>query len=456
MRRILFLVFCFSFSVFSAVAQSWQNVGGGISGDSDGDGIGIVCFANYSGNLFAGGAFDSAGGLPVYNIAQWNGTNWSAIGGGVKDVNGVAVYGLSAYDSLLFVSGQFNQVGSKSCKGITQWNGSNWDTVGPGLISMFGAGILCVTHYNNEVYAGNTRIIIQGTKTFNYIERWNGHSWDSLGSGLNNIVSALCVYKGELYVGGAFQTAGGIATSSLARWNGTTWDSVKGGIGGDVYALVVYNGDLYVAGGFTSAGGIPVNNIAKWDGTNWSAVGSGISGGSIIDVFSLCVYNGCLIAGGIFTTAGGKAANQIAAWNGTDWSPIGKGLSGYLNVGVGALGVYDSVLYADGDFTSSGGTKLNCVAMWNGPVGVNEVNNKKEVIKVFPNPSTGVFIFNFSENTGKNNITIYNMLGESIYNTQLNTSTTQIDLSGRPAGIYLYRVVNENGEAVASGKLIVQ
>ena len=48
------------------------------------------------------------------------------------------------------------------------------------------------------------------------------------------------------------------------------------------------------------------------------------------------------------------------------------------------------------------------------------------------------------------------MFGENIYNTQFNTSTTQIDLSGRPAGVYLYRIVNENGEAVASGKLIVQ
>ncbi len=89
-------------------------------------------------------------------------------------------------------------------------------------------------------------------------------------------------------------------------------------------------------------------------------------------------------------------------------------------------------------------------------VSVQSVSNPKEVAIVFPNPSTGIFTFNFSGKPEKNNLIIYNMFGEAIYNTQFNKSTTQIDLSGRPAGVYLYRVLNENGEAVASGKLIIQ
>jgi hypothetical protein len=37
-----------------------------------------------SGNLYAGGAFTTAGGTTVNNIAKWNGTSWSALGAGIS------------------------------------------------------------------------------------------------------------------------------------------------------------------------------------------------------------------------------------------------------------------------------------------------------------------------------------------------------------------------------------
>ena len=33
---------------------------------------------------------------------------------------------------------------------------------------------------------------------------------------------------------------------------------------------------LYVGGAFQDAGGITVNYVAKWDGVNWSTLGDGI------------------------------------------------------------------------------------------------------------------------------------------------------------------------------------
>jgi hypothetical protein len=52
-----------------------------------------------------------------------------------------------------------------------------------------------------------------------YIARWDGSTWNALGSGLNNSVSAIAVEGPDLYVGGWFtNTAGTPFTDHIARW----------------------------------------------------------------------------------------------------------------------------------------------------------------------------------------------------------------------------------------------
>jgi len=122
--------------------------------------------------------------------------------------------------------------------------------------------------------------------------------------------------SGNLYVGGYFTSAGGVAANNIATWDGSAWSALGDGMGVDdcplVAALAVdANGNLYAGGGFSTAGGIPASNIARWDGSIWSPLGSGIDGG----VFSLVFdENGTLYAGGEFVTAGGKPSVNIAKW----------------------------------------------------------------------------------------------------------------------------------------------
>jgi hypothetical protein len=96
-----------------------------------------------------------------------------------------------------------------------------------------------------------------------------------------------------------------------------------------------------------------------------------------------------------------------------------------------------------------------------GLVGIHEISSSevKENIQVFPNPGKGIFNLKCNtQNLKLCTVDVYNMLGEKVYSNQLSTFNSQfsIDLSGRPAGVYLYRVVSANGQAIASGKLVIE
>jgi hypothetical protein len=75
-----------------------------------------------------------------------------------------------------------------------------------------------------------------------------------------------------------------------------------------VVALAVSGANLYTGGVFTTANGIAANYIAKWDGSNWTALGSGANN----QVVALAVSGSDLYAGGYFGTAGGKVSPYIA------------------------------------------------------------------------------------------------------------------------------------------------
>ncbi len=374
---------------------NWNNVGNGIGGYSDDV---LYALVEFNGYLYIGGKFTlasaSSGNKNPKNIAAWNGSDYYILKGN-KSANGVwgpstpTVKSLAIYNGELYVAGGFYFAGGDSAYGIARWNGNSWNIVGTGTSSanIINGSINAMIVYNNELYVGGSFTQAGGIDA-NNIARWNGTSWNSVGSGSTNGVSmyksvyALGVYNGELYVGGDFTEAGGISVNYIARWDGTNWNPVGSGSTNGVYAgrvsaLAVYNGELYVGGGFTyvnytgnPATSVSANNIARWNGTNWNSVGTGSNNGvsGIVNVFT--IYNGELYVGGEFTSAGGVSANKIARWNGTSWNSVGTGLNngvtGAQSPEVFALAVYSRELYVGGNFTQAGGINVNRIARWNG------------------------------------------------------------------------------------------
>lgn len=255
-------------------------------------------------DLYAGGSFTTAGGVPATNIARWDGRVWSALGSGFNEhVGALAVSGTNLYAGCSLT--------------IAQWDGSHWSTLGS--TQHFG-NVQALAANATNLYAGAW--FVNRGQYFDGPIKWDGSAWSPLGSGVYpcGTLGALAVAGTNLYAGGALLTAGGVPVNGIAKWDGSTWSALGSGLVGigteenpeQVWALAVVGNDLYVGGKFTQAGGLPATNIAKWNGSTWSALGSGVNG----IVFALAADQaGHLFVGGDFTMAGTNMAAHIAQVN---------------------------------------------------------------------------------------------------------------------------------------------
>ena len=291
-------------------SSAWSALGSGL-----GTGGWVNALAVSGSDLYVGGYFTTAVGGSANCVAKWDGSTWSALGSGLNNVvNALAVSG-----SDLYVAGYFYTAGGSSANSVAKWTGSAWSALGAGLGASGWVYALAVS--GSDVYVGGNFYTAGGSNA-NLVAKWNGSAWSALGEGLGDqygaSVNALAVSGSDLYVGGYFTTAGGNGATNVAKWNGIAWSALGSGVGGGPYdpvfgpeevnALAVSGRDLYVGGAFTTAGGTSAANVSKWDGTAWSALGSGMNG----TVNALTVSGTNFYAGGAFTTAGGKVSGYAA------------------------------------------------------------------------------------------------------------------------------------------------
>ncbi len=226
---------------------------------------------------------------------------------------------------------------------LKEMDNSNWDdrfdTQG------LNGSVTGLAVYGGDVYAGGT-FTIAGGVTANRIARWDGFSWNALGSGVNGRVREIAVHLDKVYVGGSFTTAGGISAHHIAKWNGSSWSALGSGVDGDVYAIAVDGNEVYVGGDFQKAGGITVNNIAVYNTLTktWSALGNGITfsgeyflrdsvmnmGWDDAIVYDILIRGHNVFIGGSFNNPGSDTTgidinfySNVAYWDGSYWHAIG-------------------------------------------------------------------------------------------------------------------------------------
>jgi hypothetical protein len=237
---------------------------------------------------------------------------------------------------------------------IAKWDGHAWSALGSGIRGSYyyGPTINALAASGSELYAGGDFTTAGGVAATN-IAKWDGSAWSALGSGLNGRVSSLAADGSNLYVGGEFAIAGGVTANSIAKWDGSAWSALGSGMGRSgvtpqVFALALSGTNLYAGGYFDTAGGVTVNGTAKWDGSAWSALGPGRYGAMALAVSGTNLY--------------AAVSSYVSKWDGSAWSGLGSGMSGSVRT----LAVSGTALYAGGEFTSAGGVWANYVAKWDG------------------------------------------------------------------------------------------
>lgn len=246
------------------------------------------------------------------------------------------IYALSiAADGSLYCGGDFFRFANKpGASGIAHWDGASWNTVGGGLA---GGTVRVLLTVGSDLYVGGVFSQAGGLAVSN-IAKWDGTRWNALGDGVSGKVTALAWKGGVLYAGGNFLSAGGQAVKNLAAWDGLQWRDVGGGVEGGTYpeysgvkALHFVGDDLFVGGYFSSAGGIPASYVARWDGVSWFSLGDAVADDAPIGVPTGVLGltsdpSGNLYACGWFDRTGPLKAEMVSRWDGKDWSELGEGL----------------------------------------------------------------------------------------------------------------------------------
>ena len=375
----------------------------------------------------------------------------------------------------------------------------------------------CIQSDGKIIIAGN--ITSYNGTLINRIARLNANgSLDSTfnpGTGTNDVIYTTAIQSnGKIIIGGSFTSYNGIPVNRIARLN---YDGSLDNTFPPTGSVSINNGEVRTIA-LQSDGKIIIGGILPWFGKNIvRLLANGYSdstfnaGANVNDsVNNICIQSdGKIIVGGNFNNYIGSGKNKIVRLDtngGYDNNFFGGGsrlgvtdnlstisiqsdgkiiIGGYFTSYGGintpniarltSSGAVDSTfnpgrpdgpvrstsiqtdgkIIVGGDFFSYDGIERNGITRVNGNNTLTNSSFDKSSIAIYPNPSNGYFILQTNEMNTAKSISIYTILGQKIYDAVISSNETTIDISNQPKGVYLYKVIGEEGET-KSGKLVIE
>jgi hypothetical protein len=445
-------------SLFS-FAQTWQPLGSGCGTNDQTDGV--FAMTTYNGSLYAAGTFEQAGGGQAGNIARWDGSAWSPLGAGVAD-GGAFTYvaALCEYDGELYAGGAFQQAGGSAASNIARWDGTTWFPLGSG-ISRSGK-VQAMASYKGYLYVAG-EFDTAGGLPCGSIARWDGSSWSQVPNLLYlelnpapQYINGISCYDGlysllpstsGLYIGGSYPFAAEAADTTIPAFypifnlglyvdtaflpiaDSGTFAGIAGyapPINTKVTSLANFGGRLYASGEFDSAGVSAATDMAAYDGVRWNPISGFASGSSIYS--PLMPYNGRLLMPTLIGSGAG-----VAAYDGTSMSNLGGALTG-SSPSYRALCQWNGELYAGGQFSQGGGVDMQNIARLSPATGIQDLT--QDICAIYPNPSDG--LINVSGLGQLGEVEVTDIVGKVLLTSRTDgTGRASIDVSSLASGMYL-------------------
>lgn len=311
-------------------SSTWTPLGVGLGG------AGAVKLVAWNGGIVAVGGFLEAGTALSPRVAFFDGHEWSYLGAYLTDGN---VKDAIVFQGDLIVAGEFRRLNGTQVGSVVRYDGNQWTDMGYGGTSL--------AIYNGELYAGG----LGGAN------RWTGSSWVRLPQFFGQVM-AMQEYAGRLYIGGLLGTGSG-ARPNLFAWDGSQLTPVGTGTSDAVETMCVYQGELIVGGRFTSAGGVAARHVAAWNGSSFRQLGPG-TGGTYVG--ALGVHDGELYLGGDLGNFWNSNPKFVGKFDGTAFQPLGSDLDGPAKSFLSDPDTGE--LWMGGGFTEAGVVPAQGLTIW--------------------------------------------------------------------------------------------
>jgi len=184
----------------------------------------------------------------------------------------------------------------------------------------------------------------------------------------------------------------------------------------------------------TTANNDITDHLGTWASKSGQSVVDATSGATTASIFTAntITWNGTNVAGTVVTDGSYRVAIQETWGHGsatvTRYFPFTKGTA-----------TDSQTPTADTNFT-------NISLIWAPTLGVEDIATKPDFV-VYPNPSKGIFNIDFKNEV--KNIKVANILGEVVYNEDIDSSlsgtTKKVDISSLANGIYIFNITNDKG-----------
>lgn len=365
------------------------------------------------GKIIVGGSFTSYKGLTENRIIRLNpdGSKDTSFVSGTGFDGGVTAIVLQP-DGKLLMKGGFSSYQGVTANWIIRLNPDGSKDASFTTGTGFNDNPDCIAlQSDGKIVVGGGFLWYQGAAENKIIRLNPDGSKDNsfvVGAGFNNDVNSIALQPdGKILAGGHFTSYQGVTNNKIVRLNpdGSIDASFNSGTGFDFYVhsiAVKPDGKILIGGTFTSYQGAFMGETENRfvclnsDGSKDTTFNAGAGFDASVEVFALQA-NGNVLMGGSFTTY--KHSNESA----------------YL------IGLYGANVLSNENFANT-----NKFSLW-------------------PNPTKDVLNIGLSENNHILSVEIYDFQGKLI---QEKIGSIVIDVKSLPVGLYLIKVITEEGESV--------